>query len=144
MRTSLRVSEATSLALHAMALLSQETGRPLSCHEMAETLHVSEAHLSKVLQRLGKQGFVSSLRGPKGGFRMARDAGDVALIEIYEAIEGPLHFSNCLFEKPVCTDGKCIMGDLLKTVDQKVVEYLTTTKLTDLSQTCTPAIAAGG
>jgi len=126
-----------------MALLSQETSRPLSCHEMAETLHVSEAHLSKVLQRLGKQGFVSSLRGPKGGFRMARAPKEVSLLHIYEAIEGPLEFSNCLFEKPVCTDGKCIMGDLLKTVDDKVVKYLTATTLADLHEASAP-VAAGG
>ena len=99
MRTSLRVSEATSLALHAMALLTGDGSRPLSCHEMAEALQVSEAHLSKVLQRLGKQGFVSSLRGPKGGFRLARDPEDVSLLEIYEAIEGPVQFSNCLFRE---------------------------------------------
>ena len=83
----------------------------------------------KVLQRLGKQGFVSSLRGPKGGFRLACDADDVSLLDVYEAIEGPLQFSNCLFEQPVCGDGKCIMGDLLKSVDRQVAEYLRTTKL---------------
>jgi len=132
MRTSLRVSEATSLALHAMALLTKETSRPLSCHEMADVLHVSEAHLSKVLQRLGKQGFVSSLRGPKGGFRLAREAGEVRLLDIYEAIEGPVDFSNCLFDKPVCSNGKCLMGDLLSSVDTQVVTYLEGTNLADL------------
>ncbi|MBM3472172.1 MAG: Rrf2 family transcriptional regulator [Armatimonadetes bacterium] len=133
MRTALRVSEATSLALHAMALLAQNGRHSLSCNDMASTLSVSEAHLSKVLQRLGKQGFVSSTRGPKGGFRLARSAAEVSLLDVYEAIDGPAHFGNCLFEQPVCEDHtKCIMGDLLSSVDQEVMRYLQRTKLTDL------------
>jgi Rrf2 family iron-sulfur cluster assembly transcriptional regulator len=118
--------------MHAVALLTQESERPLSCHEMAEQLHVSEAHLSKVLQRLGKQGFVTSLRGPKGGFRLACDADEISLLNVYEAIEGPLQFSNCLFEQPVCNNSKCIMGDLLRSVDQQVAGYLKATKLSDM------------
>ncbi len=134
MRTALRVSEATSLALHAMALLAQNGRHALSCNEMASTLSVSEAHLSKVLQRLGKQGFVSSTRGPKGGFRLARAADAVSLLEVYEAIDGPVQFSNCLFETPVCEgNGHCIMGDLLASVDEQVLSYLRETRLTDLA-----------
>ena len=141
MRTALRVSEATSLALHAMALLAQNGRHSLSCNDMATTLSVSEAHLSKVLQRLGKQGFVSSTRGPKGGFRLARPAADVSLLDVYEAIDGPVHFSNCLFEQPVCADhARCIMGDLLASVDQAVLRYLQQTRLTDLM----PIEAAAG
>jgi len=133
MKTALRVSEATSLALHAMALLAQNGLHALSCNEMATTLSVSEAHLSKVLQRLGKQGFVSSTRGPKGGFRLAKPAGAVSLLEVYEAIDGPVQFSNCLFETPVCEgNGQCIMGDLLASVDDQVLRYLRDTRLTDL------------
>jgi Rrf2 family protein len=143
MRTALRVSEATSLALHAMALLAQNGRHSVSCNEMASTLSVSEAHLSKVLQRLGKQGFVSSTRGPKGGFRLARPADQVSLLEVYEAIDGPVHFSNCLFETPVCEGhGHCIMGDLLNTVDQEVLRYLQDTRLVDLAPV--EAVAAAG
>ncbi|MBM3497125.1 MAG: Rrf2 family transcriptional regulator [Armatimonadetes bacterium] len=133
MKTALRVSEATSLALHAMALLAQNGQHALSCNEMATTLSVSEAHLSKVLQRLGKQGFVSSTRGPKGGFRLARAADTVSLLDVYEAIDGPVRFSNCLFETPVCQgNGQCIMGDLLASVDDQVLKYLRETRLVDL------------
>jgi len=135
MRTALRVSEATSLALHAMALLAQNGKRSLSCNEMASALSVSEAHLSKVLQRLGKEGYVSSTRGPKGGFRLARLPDQVSLLDIYEAVDGPVEFADCLFEKPVCADDtKCIMGDLLESVDHQVIGYLRGTRLADLAK----------
>jgi len=117
-----------------MALLAQNGQHSLSCNDMASTLSVSEAHLSKVLQRLGKQGFVSSTRGPKGGFRLARSATDVSLLDVYEAVDGPVHFSSCLFEQPVCEDhANCIMGDLLASVDKEVLTYLRRTKLADLA-----------
>jgi Rrf2 family protein len=116
-------------------MLAQNGQHSMSCHEMATALSVSEAHLSKVLQRLGKQGFVNSTRGPKGGFRLARPAADVSLLEVYEAVEGPLRFSNCLFDTPVCEEhSRCIMGELLGAVDQQVLEYLRTTRLTDLTR----------
>jgi Rrf2 family protein len=142
MRTALRVSEATSLALHAMALLARDGERSLSCNEMATELSVSEAHLSKVLQRLGKQGFVSSTRGPKGGFRLARAPAEVSLLDIYEAVDGPVRFSNCLFDTPVCEgNGDCLMGHLLKSVDDQVLHYLRETRLSDLNGRQTAAKA---
>ncbi|MGQ9733261.1 MAG: RrF2 family transcriptional regulator [Candidatus Zipacnadales bacterium] len=137
MRTALRMSEATALALHVMMLLARKTKRRLSCNEMAETLGVSEAHLSKVLQRLGKQGFVASIRGPQGGFWLAREASEISLLDVCETIEGPLQFSHCLFEKPVCKGKQeatpCIMGNLLRIVDEQVLSYLQGTTLADLA-----------
>lgn len=140
MRTALRVSQATSLALHAMALLAQDKRGVLACNDMASRLHVSEAHLSKVLQRLGKQGIVTSTRGPKGGFRLARPAEEVCLLDLYQAIEGPIRFSNCLFDEPICESTEnCIMGNLLSLLDEQIVRYLRETTLADLAPVQTPA-----
>jgi len=136
MKTALRVSEAASLALHAMALLAHHRGSLLACNRMASQLNVSAAHLSKVLQRLAKQGLVTSARGPQGGFSLARNPSEVSLLEVCEAIEGPLQFSHCLFDKPLCdADSPCLMGSLLSSVDEQVARYLRETTLADLLPT---------
>jgi len=129
----LRISTAASLALHAISLLAANGNRTLSTKEIAAKLRASEAHLSKVLQRLGKARLVEATRGPKGGFCPARPGGDISLLEVYEAIEGPLQDSVCLLGEPVCQGEKCILGGLLETVNQQAREYLGGTTLSDLA-----------
>ena len=72
MQKVLNISEAYSLALHSLALLASDNGRSLTTHQIASTLGASEAHLSKVMQRLTKAGFLNSSRGPGGGFALKK------------------------------------------------------------------------
>lgn len=132
MSSLIKISEAASLAFHTMVILAGECEGPLSAHEIAISLNVSEAHLAKVLQRLGREGLVRSRRGPRGGFTLGRPAEEISLLAVYEATEGPLESKDCLLSQRVCRD-QCLLGDLLREVDDKVRKYLTNTKLSDLS-----------
>jgi Rrf2 family protein len=133
MASMLKISEAASLALHSTVLLAANPDELISTREIAATLHVSEAHLSKVLQRLARAGIVRAIRGPKGGFRLVRPARETTLLDVYESIEGTLIPSKCLFESPICQGDACILGGLLETVDRQVRDYLSKTKLDDLT-----------
>jgi Rrf2 family protein len=128
----MQISEAASLALHSMALLASKPEKIFSVREIASTLHVSEAHLSKVLQRLAKVGLVRSNRGPKGGFVLGKKSIEVTLLEVYEAIDGPLTSNTCLFETPICSGVRCIFGDLLLTTNNRYRAYLEGMKLSEL------------
>ena len=127
-----RFSEAAALALHAMAVLAQADGRRVRLHELATTLLVSESHLAKVLQRLARRGLVISSRGPGGGFRLGRDGREIALLEVYEAIEGPYRIQSCMFSTPRC-EGGCLVGDLLATTNRMVRDHLAQARLSELS-----------
>lgn len=127
-----KISEAASLAFHAMARLAGQGDRMLQTHEIAEELKVSEAHLSKVLQRLSKAGMVKAVRGPKGGFSLARRSEEIKLIEIYEVIEGKLSSVDCLFHVPVCDGKACVMGDLVKKVNREIRDYFNNTRLSEI------------
>jgi Rrf2 family protein len=125
MKSALNISEAYSLALHATAYMaSQSKNRPISAHEMSSRLGVSEAHLSKVLQRLTRAGILRSSRGPGGGFSFSRPEGDITLLDIYESVEGPLKLADCLFETEICGRKRCIFDDLLPSVNEQFKEYL--------------------
>ncbi len=128
-----KVSEATSIALHAMAMLAAFEDRMLTTQKIASTHNVSEAHLSKVLQRLARAELVQAIRGPNGGYRLLKPSGETTLQEVYEAIEGPLESSNCLLAERICDGKKCVLGDLMETVDREVKEYMSRTKLSDLT-----------
>lgn len=126
------VSEAVSLAFHGMGLLA--SGKRMSAKEMAEAVNVSEAHLAKVFQKLVKEGLVTSVRGPGGGFQLAREPGKIALFDIYTVIEGVPRDDYCLLHSERCPFGSCIFGSLLEKMTDEFVEYLKNTTLADLQR----------
>lgn len=127
----LKVSDAVNLAFHASALLAGAEG-PRSVGDLARRMEMSENHLSKVMQRLGRAGLVKSRRGPSGGFELARPAQDIRLLDIYEAIEGPYVEQGCLLAKPVCDGSCCLLGGLLQSVHAQLRSHLESTRLADM------------
>ncbi|MHB1006294.1 MAG: RrF2 family transcriptional regulator [Chloroflexota bacterium] len=132
MSTVLKVTEATSLAVHAAVILAEAEGAPRTVAEMASILQSSQAHLAKVMQRLAHAGLATATRGPRGGFVLARPAEETTLLHLYETIEGPLCPSNCLLGKPACAGRHCVLGDLVQTLNQQVRDYLSRTTVADL------------
>lgn len=130
----LRISYAASLAFHASVLLARFPGKPLSVGFIASVLKVSEAHLSKVMQRLSKAVLVKSVRGPKGGYQSDSDPEKTTLLDVFEAIEGPLPQNECLLGTPICLGDSCVLGNLHEIINSEVSRYLTETKLADLIQ----------
>jgi Rrf2 family protein len=132
MANVLKISDAASLALHTMVILATKKENLTTAKEAASLLYVSEAHLSKVLQRLAKQGLVQSVRGPGGGFRLAKEPDEISLLSIYEAIEGPLIEDQCLLDMKACTRDSCIMGGIIASVNRQIREYLVKTNIAQL------------
>jgi Rrf2 family protein len=126
--------EAASLGIHATVILAGQRDGLVSAREFAERLHASEAHLAKVMQRLVHVGIVTSTRGPKGGFALARPAGEVTLLEVYEAIEGAVEPAGCVFGTPVCGRRSCVFRGVTEELDARLRSYLANATLADLAE----------
>ncbi|HKI34644.1 MAG TPA: Rrf2 family transcriptional regulator [Gemmataceae bacterium] len=88
----MKLSRASSYALAALAHLAREKpDAPLASHDMAKAEGTPKRYLLKVLGSLADVGILRSLRGPGGGYRLARPAKDVTLLEVVEAVDGPIH-----------------------------------------------------
>ena len=133
MSSFFKISDAASLAIHAMLRICETPDRPVSIKEIASHIEASQAHLGKVLQRLVHVGLVQSTRGPKGGFALARPAGEIALLDIYEAIDGSLPDGCCLFRRPVCRRNLCVFGGLLHSAARQIHDYMAEAKLSALA-----------
>lgn len=131
MSSILHFSEASSLALHTIIHMAGRGDELVPSREIAAVLQASEAHLQKVLQRLVKVGILASTRGPHGGFRLDKPLDSITLLDVYEAVEGPLPDSSCLFSRPKCDGTKCIFGDFVKDVNGRIRDYLSGTTLGD-------------
>jgi Rrf2 family protein len=134
MSNALRISAGASLALHGMALLAARPEQPLATREIAEALRVSEAHLSKVLQRLARAGLVTSRRGPRGGFALARPPAAISLLEVYETMDGPVETGECLLRERACCGQVCVLGGLVKSVNEQMRDYLARTRLSEVAK----------
>lgn len=131
MLNAFKMSGAASIALHTMVVLAANSDRPLTSKDIVSVLEISQAHLSKVMQRLVKVGMIVSTRGPGGGFEL-NSKDNTKLLDIYEAIDGELVMNDCLFKKPVCGKKKCIFDKLLKCINRDFYKYLSQTGLNDL------------
>jgi len=133
------ISEAASLGLHTMAILAKSDDRRLTNREVAESLGASANHLAKVMPRLAKVGLVTSIRGPQGGFALGKPAKTVTLLEIYEAIEGPVDKSGCLFHHSICDGGGCMLGSVVQSAHRQLRDFLERTTLEELTTDVEPA-----
>ena len=107
----LKISEAANLAIHAVTYIASNNDHKVSTKELASFHNVSEAHLSKVLQRLVKSGFLKSVRGPKGGFVIAKPFNEIKLLDIYEVFEGFL-LPRTAFSKHLCAAEKPVFSEI--------------------------------
>ena len=124
-----RISEAASLGLHTMALLARPGQKRSTNQEIAEILGASVHHLAKVMQRLVRAKLVDSAVGPQGGFRLAHAARRIKLLEIYEAIEGPMGEPGCLLATRICEGNDCVLGELVQRLNAEIRRYLVRTTL---------------
>jgi len=111
------------MALHGVMLLAKNSGKTMTTKDAAESLSVSEAHLSKMLQRLGKAGILRSIRGPNGGYMLVQGLSELRLLDIIEAVEGPVDISPCRFGAPACRKGSCVVGGLFADLNAQVLRH---------------------
>lgn len=92
----MKLPESTEWMLHCVAsLASLEPGRAASAAQLAEHYDVPPAYLAKQLKALVRAGVLSATTGPSGGFRLARPAEQVTLLNVVEAVDGASAFYVC-------------------------------------------------
>src|SRR4051812_50098492 len=90
------------IALRHFAYRQQQTGGAVSAKEVSDVCGIPLPVLSKLLQKLGKSGFLVSEYGTNGGYRLARHPSMISALEGIRAIDGPIVLAKCFSEKAVC------------------------------------------
>src|SRR3990170_683367 len=104
-------------------------------NEISEDYHIPRSFLAKILQKLVKAKIVRSYRGVKGGFSLAKQAKDISLMEVLEAIEGKLSVNICLTDKKKCGFSKrCPITSVWVAVQSKIADVLKKTNFEDLAK----------
>ena len=103
--------------------------------EISEEYKIPRSFLAKILQKLVKAKIVRSYRGVKGGFSLARQAKDISVLDVLEAIEGKLAMNLCLEDKRKCDFSRhCPIHTVWATAQSKVIEVLKKSNFDDLAR----------
>ena len=132
----MQLTRAADYAVRVMihlAGLPPET--PASRADLAQAAECPEQFLSKVLQSLSRAGLVMSHRGNTGGFELSSDHRNATLLQIVEAIEGPLSLNVCLTSDHACErQGWCPAHEIWVEAQVAMVEVLRRASIGDLAR----------
>jgi len=126
-------------AVMAMTDLARHgAGHPVSLAEIAERQELSLAYLEQLFARLRRRGLVLSVRGPGGGYRLARPADQLNVAEVVLAVDEPLRATRCAGHVKTggCMKGgaRCLTHDLWEETGRQIHDYLASVSLADVLQ----------
>ena len=138
----LRISKLTDYATVLMAELARQPGDCLPARKLAEQTHLELPTVSKVLKKLGHAGLVRSVRGVKGGYRLAYDAHNVSVAAVVRAMEGPIALTECSLESGLCPhETNCRLRGNWQSIGVAVEAALEALSVADLNRPASPRIA---
>ncbi|AGA68135.1 rrf2 family protein, putative transcriptional regulator [Desulfitobacterium dichloroeliminans LMG P-21439] len=126
----MKYSRATDYALHTILFLAKNgSEKNMGVQELAEKQSVSPTYLSKILNKLVKEGMIRSSPGVNGGYSLSPHWEEISFLDIIQAIEGKTSlFDCCLNSNPDCSIKKVMLA-----AEMSMEQKLRNTKLSDLA-----------
>lgn len=116
-------------------IASRNVESPVRGEDIAREEDLPQPFLSKILKILSSRNILHSVRGPGGGFRLARTAEEITLLDIVEAIDGLTQFEECALGWKTCQDDKpCPLHNSWKDMRLSLKDYLSRTPVAALVQ----------
>ena len=121
-------------AVRAMLDLAlQPTDGPTLIKDISKRQEISDLYLEQLFNRLKTVGLLRSIRGPKGGFILSKPAAKIRLIDILQAMEGPIAPVDCVDNTALCTRADtCVTRDVWAEMKKAIAKVLESTTLQDL------------
>ncbi len=120
------VRTAVYLALH-------RNDGPVAAANIAKEMTIPVDYISKVVQALSRAGLVESVPGRNGGARLARDPELLSILDVIEAVDGPVTLTRCVTRPGACPrDSFCIVHPFWKSTQESLVSILSEKKISDI------------
>ena len=131
----MRLSTKGRYAVMAMADLARREGERAVClADIAARQEISLSYLEQLFARLRRKGLVKSLRGPGGGYRLARTSAETNIADIVLAVDEPLRATRCSEHGKGCMmkGERCVTHDLWDDLGRQIQNYLASVSLADV------------
>ncbi len=99
----MRITTKGRYAVRVLVDIAQSSGAPVSRRDLSLRQRIPPDYLAQILQPLRAAGFVVSVKGPGGGYALARDATQIRIGDVLRATEGPVALSDCTTDAPTVT-----------------------------------------
>lgn len=116
---------------------------PIALADIAHRQGISLSYLEQLFSKLRKRGLVASVRGPGGGYNLARDPKAIFIAEIIGAVDEHVDTTRCGGAGNCKDDGPCLTHDLWMDLSARIYEYLNHISVTDLVER-RPSVDDGG
>jgi Rrf2 family protein len=132
----MQVTREGDYGIRSVLYLARQPFKKVSfVNEISDDYKIPRSFLAKILQKLVKAKIVRSYRGVKGGFSLAKQARDITVLDVLDAIQGKLAINICITDKKRCNFSRqCPTHYLWTNIQSKMSEMLKTTNFEDLSK----------
>lgn len=123
------------MAMAELSKIQQATLSRVPLHEISENQKLPLPYLEQIFSNLRKKGLVKSLRGPSGGYSLAKAEKEISILEIISAVEAPLKASPCPALVSHCLKEKryCLTHGLWEQLNSVIYNFLNKTSLADVT-----------
>ena len=132
----IRISTRGRYAMRAMVDVARHAnGAPVPRQEIAERQNISSDYVAQLFRDLAEAGLVEGIKGPGGGYLLARPAARITAQDVVEAVEGPVALVHCVVpgEDPPCSRvDRCATHLLWKELSEAMTNILSSVTLEDL------------
>jgi Rrf2 family protein len=131
----MQITRQADYAVRAVLYLAGlNNGRRAPTSEIARKQHIPPSFLAKIVSQLSVAGVVQTSRGARGGVSLARPSRDISLLEVIEAIDGPIMLNECVNDPSACIFGnECPVQEVWCDAQTKLVSKLSATTFETLS-----------
>lgn len=130
-------SKTCEYAIRSIIFIAQKSrnGYKVGIKEIANGIDSPEHFIAKILQDLGRNGFVKSLKGPNGGFYLDNDSAKFSLADIVKSVDGDKLFSGCALGLKQCSELRpCPLHQEFKKVRTDISDMLIKAKVGDFTK----------
>jgi Rrf2 family protein len=137
MQHALQISRKIEYGLRAMIFLAaQPAEHVVPFREIAVRMELPQDFLAKILKILVSSRLVKSARGSRGGYRLGRDPRQISMLDVIEAVEGPIKVNVCQDSHDACKLSRsCTMYGVWKLGQQRMLEVYRAATLDKLAMT---------
>ena len=130
----MHISKSAGYAVHGLVyLVTKKSGEPVQISEIAEYQNVSRTYLAKIFQQLSTARIILGQRGITGGYLLAKDPATVTLLDIIEAVDGPVIKRHCCLGIMDChLKSTCVVLDAFVEANNRFANYLKSMTLSDI------------
>lgn len=129
----MRLTTKGRYAVTAMLDLALHHGNgPITLADIAQRQGISLSYLEQLFSRLRKRSLVSSVRGPGGGYSLAREASDIFVAEVITAVDENVDTTRCHGAHNCQNNQRCLTHDLWQDLSTRIYDYLNGISLQEL------------